>query len=470
MTATLHYHIVGIAGAGMSAMAHLLLDQGQRVSGSDLAANRQTQALAARGATIYRGHAAAYVAGADRLLASAAVSPGHVELDAARVARIPIIGRAHLWREWSQQRPVAAVAGTHGKTTTSAMLAVALRAGGVAAGYLIGAEVPDLGGSAAWGDPAAPLVIEADEYDRAFLALTPAVALITNVEWDHPDIYASPEAYQAAFGQFADQARQVVLCGDDAGALALDLPTATRYGIEERLARDPASCRLLPFDWSASGVGPTATGGFRFDLWRYSRRRMAQQCLGAQALALPGAHNVRNALGALAAAALLGAELEAAAAALASFRGTARRFQLQGEAGGVLVIDDYAHHPTEVRATLDAARARYPQRRIVAYLQPHTFSRTASLREAWATAGQMADLLLVGDVYAAREQGDAAGAARELVALMQAAGLAAHYVGPLAAAGVALVGFVRPGDLVLTMGAGDGDAVGRFLLEQRTSN
>ncbi|PDW04911.1 UDP-N-acetylmuramate--L-alanine ligase [Candidatus Viridilinea mediisalina] len=465
----MHYHIVGVAGAGMSAMAHLLLDQGQRVSGSDLAANRQTERLAARGATIYQGHEAAYVAGADRLLASAAVAPGHVELDAARAAAIPIIGRAQLWREWSQQRPVAAVAGTHGKTTTSAMLAVALRAGGQDAGYLIGAEVPDLGGSAAWGDPAAPLVVEADEYDRVFLALTSKVALITNVEWDHPDIYASPEAYHEAFAQFAAQARHVVLCGDDAGALALDLPFALRYGIQERLAHDPASCRLAPLDWTASGVGPTPSGGFRFDLWRYHRQRMAQYCLGAQSLALPGAHNVRNALGALAAAALLGADLAAAAAALANFRGTARRFQVQGEAGGVLVIDDYAHHPTEVRATLAAARARYPQRRIVAYLQPHTFSRTASLRDAWATAGQMADLLLIGDVYAAREQGDAAGAARELVALMQTAGLAAHYAGPVAAAGVTLVELVRPGDLVLTMGAGDGDAVGRFLLEQRTS-
>ncbi|RRR73696.1 MAG: UDP-N-acetylmuramate--L-alanine ligase [Candidatus Viridilinea halotolerans] len=466
----LHYHIVGIAGAGMSAIAHLLLDQGQRVSGSDVATNRQTAALAARGATIYQGHAPDHVVGADRLLASAAVPRSHMELEAARAAGIPVIGRAELWRAWSQQRPVAAVAGTHGKTTTSALLAVALRAGGVPAGYLIGAEVPDLGGSAAWGDPAAPLVIEADEYDRVFLALTPDVALITNVEWDHPDIYPSREAYHAAFAQFAAQVAapsRVMLCGDDAGALALNLPEAALYGIEERLAHDPASCRLAPYDWTASGVEPTAMGGFRFDLWRYNRQRMAQQRLGTQVLALTGAHNVRNALGALAVAHLLGADLAAAAAAIANFRGTARRFELQGEAGGVVVVDDYAHHPTEVRATLAAARDRYPQRRIVAYLQPHTFSRTTSLREAWATAGEAADLLLVGDVYAAREQGDAAATSRDLVELMQAAGLAAHYVGPVAAAGAALVDLVRPGDLVLTLGAGDGDTVGRFLLEQR---
>jgi UDP-N-acetylmuramate--alanine ligase len=328
--------------------------------------------------------------------------------------------------------------------------------------------VPDLGGSAAWGDPAAPLVIEADEYDRVFLALRPDLAVITNVEWDHPDIYPSAEAYQAAFAQFAASVarpERVVLCGDDAGAMALGLAEATLYGIEERLANDPVSCRLAPLDWTASGVRPTETGGVNFDLWRFNRRRMAQQRITSQTLALPGAHNVRNALGTLAAAALLGANLNAAALALADFRGAARRFELTGEAGGIVVIDDYAHHPTEVRATLAAARARYPQRRILAYVQPHTFSRTAALREAWATACGDADLLLVGDVYAAREQGDAAGMARGLAATLAATGLDARYVGAVAAASTALVALVRPGDLVLTLGAGDGDAVGRSLLE-----
>jgi UDP-N-acetylmuramate--alanine ligase len=192
---------------------------------------------------------------------------------------------------------------------------------------------------------------------------------------------------------------------------------------------------------------------------------MAQQRIASQELALPGAHNVRNAMAALAAAALLGADLSAAALALAGFRGAARRFELKGEAGGIVVIDDYAHHPTEVQATLAAARARYPQRRIVAYVQPHTFSRTTALREAWAGACGTADLLLVGDVYAAREQGDAAATARELAATLVAAGVDARYVGTVAAASTALLALARPGDLVLTLGAGDGDAVGRSLLE-----
>ena len=465
----MHYHIVGIAGSGMSALAGLLLDQGHTVSGSDPAANRLTAALAARGATIHQGHSPAYVAGAEAVVATAAVPHDHLEVVAARKAGIPISSRADLWRQWSQERQVLAVAGTHGKTTTSAMLAVALRGSGVAAGYLIGSEVPDLGGNAAWGDPAAPLVIEADEYDRVFLALTPAVAVITNVEWDHPDTYPTAETFHTAFRQFATQVSRpdgLVLCGDDAGAKALDQPGATLYGIEERLATDPVACRLAPFDWTASGVTAEARGT-SFDLWRYNRRRMAQQRVGNFTLRVPGAHNVRNALAVLAVLELVGADLAAGTAALASFSGTARRFELKGEAGGVTVIDDYAHHPTEVQATLAAARATYPGRRLVVYLQPHTFSRTVALLDDWAGACGDADLLLVGAIYAAREQGDALGLAVTLAARIAATGVNARPVGGLSAAAAALIAATQPGDVVLTLGAGDGDHVGMALLTHR---
>jgi UDP-N-acetylmuramate--alanine ligase len=463
-----HYHIVGIAGAGMSAIASLLLDQGHAVSGSDLASNRLTAALAARGATVSIGHSPANLVGAEAVLATAAVPAEHLELAAARARGIPVLKRDDLWRAWSGQRRVVAVAGTHGKTTTSAMIAVALRGAGLNPGFLIGSEVPDLGGNAAWGDPAAPLVIEADEYDRAFLSLRPAAAVITNIEWDHPDIYPSAAAYAAAFAQFAaslEHPRQLVLCGDDAGAAELSAPAATVYGIEERLASDPVSCRLAPLDWAASGVAANPQGGASFELWRYDRRRMAQRRAGTQDLRLPGEHNVRNALAALAIAELLGADMAGASAALASFRGTARRFELKGEAQAVTVIDDYAHHPTEVRATLAAARQRYPGRRIVAYLQPHTFSRTVALLAQWPAACAAADILLVGDVYAAREQGDPAAAAAALAAQIAAAGVSARHSGDVAASAAALIGLARPGDLVLTMGAGDGDAIGAALLE-----
>ncbi len=468
----MHYHIVGIAGAGMSAIASLLLEQGHTVSGSDLAANRLTAALAARGARVRQGHSPDYVAGADAVVATAAVRADHPELAAARAAGIPVVSRAELWRQWSRERRVVAVAGTHGKTTTSAMIAVALRGAGVEAGYLIGAEVPDLGGNAAWGAPDAPLVVEADEYEWAFLALTPDVAVITNVEWDHPDIYPSEADYQDAFAAFAalvpDQ-RRLIVCGDDPGAMALAVPDATLYGIEEALARDPVSCRLAPLDWTASGVGPTAEGGMRYDLWRYSRRRMAQQRVGACELRVPGAHNVRNALAALAACEALGAEMAAAAAALARYRGSARRFELKGEAGGVTVIDDYAHHPTEVRATLAAARARYPGRRLLVYLQPHTFSRTRALLDAWAEACGDADILLVGDIYAARERGDGPALARELAARIVAAGVDARPAGDVTSAAAAVIALATPGDVLLTMGAGDGDGVGMMVLNELRS-
>lgn len=463
----MHYHVVGIAGAGMSAIAHLLLDQGHVVSGSDPAHNRLTAALIARGATVYHNHCPEYVGGADALVATAAVRSDHPELVAAGELGIPILKRGDLWRDWSQLRQVVAVAGTHGKTTTSAMIAVALRGAGMNPGFLIGSEVPDLGGNAAWGDPDAPLVIEADEYDRAFLSLSPALAVITNIEWDHPDIYPSDQVYDAAFAEFAARVADphyLVLCGDDAGVARLAAPDACFYGIEEQLATDPVSCRLAPLDWTASGVAGTAAGGASFDIWRYDRRRMAQRRSGLLELALPGAHNVRNALAALAVAALLNVDISGAAAALASFRGTARRFELKGEAAGVTVIDDYGHHPTEVRATLDAVRMRYPGRRVVAYLQPHTFSRTEALLDQWPAACTGADLLLVGDIYAAREQGDPAALAHVLATRIAMAGVNACYSGDVAASASVLVGQAQSGDVVITLGAGNGDTVGVTLL------
>ncbi len=462
-----HYHIVGIAGAGMSATANLLLDQGYTVSGSDPGANRLTAALAARGAQIFAGHSPDYVRGADVVLATSAVGMAHPELAAAQALGILVQRRADLWRVWSAERPVVAVAGSHGKTTTSAMIAVALRSAGVPVGYLIGSEVPDLGGNAAWGDPTAPLVIEADEYERTFLALTPDVAVITNVEWEHPDIYPTAEDYSAAFAQFAAQTvnqRRIVLCHDDPGATALGLAEAMIYGIEEQLARDPVSCRLAPLDWAASGLTSTPDGSTQFDIWRYDRRRFASRIVGTQELALPGAHNVRNALAALAVVNLLGADLPAASAALAHFRGTARRFEIKGEVGGVTVIDDYAHHPTEVRATLRAARQRYAGRRIVAYVQPHTFSRTTALLEQWADAGTDADVLLVGDVYAARETGDPAALARTLVATLQTSHGDVRHTGDIAASTEAVLALLQSGDVLLTMGAGDGYLVGEAIL------
>jgi UDP-N-acetylmuramate--alanine ligase len=461
----MHYHIVGIAGAGMSAIAQILLDQGHTVSGSDLQRNALTRMLEQRGAVVRSGHAPEHIAGADALVVTSAVKPDHVELAAARASNIPVLKRADLWAEWSRIRPTIAVAGTHGKTTTTAMIALALTQAGLNPGFLVGGEVPDLGTNARWGDPAAPLVIEADEYDRAFLALTPQVAVITNVELDHVDIYPTQESYEAAFRQFAQSvplARNVIQCGDDPGALrSFEHPDGTQYGIDERIATDPASCRLAPLDWTAANVR-NEDGRTSFDLWLYDRGSYATRLAGTQSLRLPGEHNVRNALAALAACAAIGAPMAGARAALEAYRGALRRFEHKGEAGGVTVIDDYAHHPTEVRATLAAARARYTGRRILAYVQPHTYSRTRALFSEWPAAFVDADCVFVGDIYAAREQ-DTLGVSA--AGLADAIGVKAQAVGSIVRAAQQILEQIEPGDLLLTLGAGDSSRVGELVLE-----
>ncbi|MCG8348853.1 MAG: UDP-N-acetylmuramate--L-alanine ligase [Chloroflexales bacterium] len=449
----MHYHIVGIAGAGMSASANLLLDQGHTVSGSDLTTNQLTLALAKRGAAIYTGHAAAHIAGADVLVATSAVQPDHPELVAAQETGIPLLRRADLWRDWSQQRPVIAVAGTHGKTTTTAMIALVLTRAGFDPGFLIGSESPDLGVNARWGRPDAPLVIEADEYDRTFLALTPKIAVITNIEWDHPDIYQTAADYEAAFTQFASQVQDAILFGGDQG-LAAQAYTARwlTYGFETDRDYRAQLDRYEP--------APKNRVGFNGAPFSILNTRLL--------LRVPGLHNIHNALAAIAVADLLGVQTTVTAQALGEFRGTARRFEFKGIASDVTVIDDYAHHPTEVQVTLATARdwATPGPWRIIAYLQPHTFSRTRTLWKQWPDAFANADLVLIGDIYAARESGNPSELARALVGQIAQSHPRVAYVGNLANATRVALKLVRPGDLFLTLGAGDGYRVGEELLAQ----
>ncbi|MEN9936262.1 MAG: hypothetical protein RLZZ387_2841 [Chloroflexota bacterium] len=463
----MRYHIVGIGGAGMSAIAHVLLDQGHQVQGSDAQRSALAAALEARGAAVFVGHSPEHLAGADALVATSAVKDDHVELRAARERGLQVLRRADLWREWSRERAVVAVAGTHGKTTTTALIALALTRAGMEPGYLVGGEVPDLGANARWGAPDAPLVIEADEYDRTFLALTPSVAVITNVEWDHVDIYPTKETYDEAFRQFARSVadpRRVIMCGDDVGAVrAVDEPRAVQYGVDDAVASNPASCRLTPLDWTAANL---RTDGVltRFELWRYSQSTFATSLLGGYAVRLPGAHNVRNALAAIVACTALGVPHDAVRAALESYRGAKRRFELKGEAGGVTVVDDYAHHPTEVRVNVAAARARFPGRRLVVYLQPHTYSRTAALLDEWAGAFGDADAVRVGAIYAAREVDTLGVDATALAGRISHQDVVA--IGGVEQAAAALLAELRPGDVLLTMGAGDSHRVGEIVLAE----
>ncbi|NBU63450.1 MAG: UDP-N-acetylmuramate--L-alanine ligase [Chloroflexia bacterium] len=467
----MHYHIVGIGGAGMSAIAHILLDCGNRVSGSDANQSTAWAPLQARGVTIYLGHAASQIAGADTVLATSAVHAPHPELDAAVAMGIPVMRRHDLWTRWSQERRVIAVAGTHGKTTTSAMIAHALQVAGMNPGYLIGAEVPDLPHVACWGDPSAPLVIEADEYDRTFLALRPDIAVITTIEWDHVDIYASLADYAAAFATFSEQIsnpERVLVCGDDAGARAAITRAGVRwYGIDTDLARDPVACSRIPLDWAASALHHDASSQ-SFQAWHYDRRSFAMRLHRPLTIPLAGLHNVKNAVAAYAAAVLAGAAPESVAQALATFQGARRRFEYKGSVAGVTVIDDYGHHPTEVAAVLAAARARYLGQRIIAYVQPHTYSRTVSLVAEWATAFVDADVVCIGDIYASREDPlvgiDAAWLVRHIThPLVQTSGTITQSASLIA-------DLVRAGDVVITMSAGDGTQVGPRLLrllEQR---
>jgi len=461
-----HYSILGIAGAGMSAIANILLDQGHRVNGTDAQHSAFADALVARGAAIRFGEEETDLAGVDALIVTSAARPDHPTIRAAQARGITVLKRADLWREWSQQRAVVAVAGTHGKTTTTAMIALALTCAGRDPGFLIGAEIPQLGTNARWGDPRAPLLIEADEYDRTFLALAPQLAVITNVEWDHVDIYRSLAEYEAAFRTFVGALRdpqRLIVCGDDAGAeRVVAPPDATWYGIDEQIARDPVSCRRTLFDWIASDIRSEGEQT-RFDLWRYDTRTFATRNQGERTLLIPGAHNVRNAVAAIAVATALGVPQDITAAALASYQGAGRRFELKGEIDGIIIIDDYAHHPTEVRATLAAARSRYPDRRIVAYFQPHTYSRTRELLGEWALAFGDADIVRVGEIYAARER-DTMGDKYNYIVAERIEHPDVRALDGLEQAATQLLNLLQPGDLLLTLSAGDGYRVGELIL------
>ncbi len=437
----------------MSAIAQLLLERGDQVSGCDRALTPITAHLAASGATISVGHSAAHLATVDRLLVTSALPADHSELAAARERGIPVLTRHDLWREWSRQRAVVAISGTHGKTTTSAMTALILTHAGLQPGYLIGATVPALGGSATWGS--GPLVIEADEYARTFLALTPQVAVITNLDWDHVDIYPTQAEYDAAFRQFATQPttsahhqrHPLILCGDDAGVQRVlgDLP-ATRCGLD------------TGNDWRATALVPR-DGGMVYTVER------GDTTLGEIWLGVSGEHNVRNALLALAAADYYAVPFAVAAAALGHYGGAARRFEAKGSAGGISVFDDYAHHPTEIRATLAAARGRFPGQRIVVYFQPHTYSRLEAFSSDFSAAFELADVVRIGAVYAARESSAGPDPTTQIVAAMKHPD--AQAVGDLDGAFASLRTALQPGDVLLTLGAGDGVEVGERIIATR---
>ena len=453
----LRVHLIGIGGAGLSAIAQVLLDQGAQVSGSDRRPNAATARLAAAGATIYPTQGATNLRELpaaqrpDVVLISSAVDAANPERQAALDLGIPVVKRNDFLPALLGDRRVIAIAGAHGKSTTTGMIITILNHAGLAPGYIIGAELPGLGNAAAGQSDL--FVIEADEYDRMFLGLTPMVAVITNVEWDHPDCYPTPAAFRRAFRQFVDNVNRrglIVSCRDDEGAEILRAYAYSRGPAWITYGLDPVA------DLQAVNVQALPDGGMRGDLIQWG------MAAGTLRLAVPGRHNVRNALAALAAAGWCEVPLPQALDALATFRGAQRRFEIKGEAAGVLVIDDYAHHPTEIVATLSATRERFPNRRIWAVYQPHTYSRTRTLLGAIALSFGDADRVLITDIYAAREANDGTVNAAMIVAASPHPFM--RHSGNLDETTALLRKEVQAGDVVITLGAGDGHRIGEALL------
>ena len=443
-------HLVGIGGIGLSAIARVLHGWGYTVSGSDRLPSPLTAALATEGIAVHAGHRAENLGAAGLVVVSSAIHDDNPEVVEARRRGVPVVKREQFLPALTAGKSTIAVAGSHGKTTTSAMIAWILLQAGVDPTFIVGGLLQNLGTNArAGGGP--HFVIEADEYDRAFLGLQPQVAVITALEHDHPDCYPSFALMRAAFVDFARQLAPgglLLVCGEDAAAGALGEEMRGRGTRVETYGLG------TDYDWWATGPEPGTQAAL--EVWHAGRH--ACTC----ALQVPGRHNVLNALGALAAGAAAGVEPGTACGALARFRGTERRFELKGQAAGVTVIDDYAHHPTEIKVTLAAARLKYPGRTVWTVFQPHTYSRTAALFDDFATAFGQADHVLVTPIFAAREENVAGISAADLVAAM--AHPDARYVATFDQAVAALLQEVRSGDLVLTLGAGDGYRIGERLL------
>jgi len=456
-----HIHFIGIGGSGLSAIARLLLESGYTVSGSDRTLTPFADEVRHAGATVYIGHHPRNIAGADSVVMSSAVNADNPEVLAAKHANIPVYKRADFLGQLMADKKGIAIAGTHGKTTTTAMTAWVLSELGRDPSFIVGGVLNNLGVNAHAGKGNA-FVIEADEYDNMFLGLKPQIAVVTSLEHDHPDMFPTLEAMYASFEKFVDLLPDdgtLIVCAEDAGATAL-APHARKKGINIIAYYIQNEMTITSPYWvMAREVKPNQRGGFDF---------VVSSNLGAVgatsvevSLQVPGKHNVRNALAVLAIVELLGQSIEKAAVALGKFTGTSRRFQLRGEANGISIFDDYAHHPTEIKATLAGARARYPERRIWAVWQPHTYSRTQTLFLDFARAFKDADEVIVTEVYSAREPKQDFTSA-EIVSAMPH--MSARYIETLPEVTSYLLRNLKSGDVVIVMSAGDADQISTELV------
>lgn len=439
-------HFIGVGGVGMSAVARIMVARGVAVSGSDAKDLPVMAELAAAGARIAVGYAAPNLGDAQTVVAGSAIRADNPELVAARAAGLPVLHRSEALAATMGDDLVVTVAGTHGKSTTTSMITVLLQRAGLDPSFAIGANVPALGVNAAHGTSGV-FVAEADESDGSFLNYRPKIAVVTNVEPDHLDHYGTAEAVYESFDRFtallpADGV--LIACADDAGAVALAERTLARGNTRVLLYGTSDRSDLVLHDGGPGDVAVSSPAG-RFAL----------------DLQVPGRHNALNAAAAVAVALELGVEAGAAARALAHFSGASRRFELKGEARGVRVFDDYAHHPTEVRAALTAARSVAGGHRVHVLFQPHLFSRTREFAVEFAAALNLADTALVLDIYPARED-PIPGVSSQLIAKHLAPG--GRLVEPGGAV-AALTAAAGPGDIILTVGAGDVTAFGPQIVQ-----
>ncbi len=454
-------HFIGIGGSGLSAIARLLKESGYQVTGSDQALTSFAADLQASGLTVFIGHHPRNILGADWVVRSSAVADDNPEVQAALRAGIPVYKRADFLGQLMSNKTGIAVAGTHGKTTTTAMIAWMLSALGRDPSFIVGGVMNNYGVNARAGKGSA-FVIEADEYDRMFLGLKPRIEVVTNLEHDHPDCYPTFEDMFNAFEQFVNLLPQdgtLIACAEDEGSASL-LPRARKGGRGVVAYSVQNEMTINSPQWmQARSLKPNEKGGFTFIATTNIAEAGAQSV--TVALQVPGEHNVLNALAALSVAAVMGFSLKNAAAALGEFKGTGRRFQVLGEKRGITIVDDYAHHPTEIRATLAAARARYPGRKIWAVWQPHTYSRTRTLFYEFSRAFAEADEVLVTEIYAAREPKQEFSSA-EVVASMPHP--SARFSGALEDTAEYLLKHLRSGDVLIVLSAGDANQVSANVL------
>jgi UDP-N-acetylmuramate--alanine ligase len=445
-------HFVGIGGIGMSGIAELLLNLGYRVSGSDLRRSETTDRLAGLGATIVLGHAADHVPGDGHVVVvSSAVRPDNPEVLEAQRRKIPVIPRAEMLAELMRMKYGIAIAGTHGKTTTTSMVATILATAGWDPTAVVGGKLNSLGSNAKLGQGEF-LVAEADESDGSFLKLSPTVAVVTNIDPEHLDFYTGIGQIKETFLHFINKVPFygfAVLCIDHPNVQEL-LPSVEKTVVTYGFSRHA--------DYRAEGV--VADGMMnRFAVFARG------EAMGELVLHAPGRHNVSNALAAVAVASELGISIEQVRRGVADYGGVVRRFQVKGEAGGVTVVDDYAHHPAEVRATLSAAREVWPGRRVVVGFQPHRYTRTRALFKDFLSAFNDADILLVFEVYAAGEEPlEEATGERLCEAIREHGHKGALYLGKAGDSGETVRSILAPGDVFLTMGAGDVWKLGEGLL------